>query len=926
MMKTNKATSGVAHDFNKKTKGKTTLFNVDQIPIALQNIPSWILWGFRQINGKLTKVPLNKLHHLTVGTDPAYGYPFKDVCKYVHGGEGLGFILSQNVVCVDVDNCIVDGKYDDIASKLLHEVPTYTEYSQSGTGIHLFYLDENHQFTNRRSSFELFSARKYVSVTGFQIDGLPTELSVLNGKTVELLMKYFPVKRKPINKTEKSTFTESNESILHIANLIGNKKFKRLFYDGNIEGYESHSEADAALLTFLALYTHCNKAQMKELFSMSELGKREKWQEEYYQTYQIDNVVDNIQTDDAKFNAVMLLNKFLLHPETLTSDVYLAAAICKDTPEFMDLWEDFYLFYKDNRKDMSIPLSEFNQQMKTAEKTLKQKQQNHVDEKLKSLANLTLPEPYDSINYITPPGYLLNKDGIYVMTKDGYQLICDSAIYITKMFTDYKSKEQKSQIYLYTEGCGWECLDMVDNTLITNAQKLSLALGKHNIQINSTNSPYLVKYFAKFCKANASTIQHCISTNKLGWVNSKFITPYNQTKYVIDTSVNEFAEHLKVRGNLENWCQIATKVFAHSAITRFILSASFATVLLEPLHARSFTVYLWGNSTSGKSTLFQLAASVWGTSEIVETFGCTLNAFIGKAVNRSSFPFIVDDKQQARENLNINRLIMTLNNGKSDGKMKKDSTLLPTWSWKTIGMFNGEDTLIENNATNGVHTRTLTIHADPLLLPVELSSSVWVDVVDKHCGHAGKLWVDYVNQLNFDELHEQYADLCECLRSNYPEYHPEHLSYVALVGITEKLVAEHIFHTTSDAENMMIKIITGLEKTDMISNSNSVWEHLISWIAKEKAHFKGSNMKAPLLSPCYGEYTGNYISIIKDCVEEEFKRWGNFNISKVLDDLHQSGHLIPYCEKSSNKIRKLWNTTINGCKNIKVIKIKLPTE
>ena len=197
--------------FNKKSGASKTLFSIKGIPETLQKIPSWCLWGFREINGKPTKVPLNKLHRMTDGTNPSYGYPFSDVCKHVQKTEGLGFILSNNVVCVDIDKCIIEGKFNELANTLLNEIPTYTEYSQSGTGLHLFYLDKDHQFTNRKNTFELFSARKYVSVTGFHIDDLPIDLSTLDGKTIELLTKYFPITTTSANITGENTPDNVND-------------------------------------------------------------------------------------------------------------------------------------------------------------------------------------------------------------------------------------------------------------------------------------------------------------------------------------------------------------------------------------------------------------------------------------------------------------------------------------------------------------------------------------------------------------------------------------------------------------------------------------------------------------------------------------------------------------------------------------------
>ena len=53
--------------------------------------------------------------------------------------------------------------------------------------------------------------------------------------------------------------------------------FQRLFYDGDISGYPSHSEADLALMNRFPFWTNGNPRLMEELFSLSALGQRNKW-------------------------------------------------------------------------------------------------------------------------------------------------------------------------------------------------------------------------------------------------------------------------------------------------------------------------------------------------------------------------------------------------------------------------------------------------------------------------------------------------------------------------------------------------------------------------------------------------------------------------------------------------------------------------
>ena len=459
-------------------------------------------------------------------------------------------------------------------------------------------------------------------------------------------------------------------------------------------------------------------------------------------------------------------------------------------------------------------------------------------------------------------------------------------------------------------------MDSIDNSILNNSRLLAVELSSKISSINSNNCSQLVKYFDDFRIQNYPSIRRIKSTSKLGWNGVQFITPYTNGTYVFDGSSNMFSQSLRLKGNLTDWTSITSIVFQSSYIPRFIVSAGFASVLLKPLNSRPFTIYLWGTSTFGKSALYQLVASIWGMSEMILSFGSTLNGMIGSAVERDGFPFIIDDKQQRRNTLDINRLIMTINNGKSDTKMNKHSNIQNLKQFNVIGMFNGEEPLIEDNATNGVHTRTISLQLTSDLCFDK--SIIWNSIKDQNCGHAGKLFVETISHMDVSDLIQRKNAIFTQLRQQFPNHHEEHVNYVALVALTEELVCEYILHIPSQSNAMAVCILDSLQTKQELSNSEKFWEHLISWIAAENLHFKRPCVTP--LSPCYGEYKDSCLYITKAALEMEFKRWGNFSIQKVIDDLYSQGFLETYTE-GTGKLRKLWKVSINGIKRVPAIKI-----
>src|SRR5262249_27068088 len=71
--------------------------------------------------------------------------------------------------------------------------------------------------------------------------------------------------------------TDDDGLIQRIRKSKQSAKFRAFFDQGDITGYGSQSEADAALLEILAFWTERDAGRMERLFDRSALGRRAKW-------------------------------------------------------------------------------------------------------------------------------------------------------------------------------------------------------------------------------------------------------------------------------------------------------------------------------------------------------------------------------------------------------------------------------------------------------------------------------------------------------------------------------------------------------------------------------------------------------------------------------------------------------------------------
>lgn len=233
------------------------------------------------------------------------------------GANLAGFVLGGGFICLDYD--YVMGKDGDLTAgawEMLERLKgmtgdTYIETSQSGRGIHAFYKVEHvpdgfpdtlkiqlgepmdgMKTGNRLEVYTATGAGRYIAVTGNTMSHV---LDVADGGKILPYLLSLSGRDKQKGKQKAETTVPSTAgastkghagglSASEIPAIIEKSKsgalFKELFYDGNIRRYDNdESSADIALMNMLPFYCGGNAATMEEVFSMSALAKRSKWQE-----------------------------------------------------------------------------------------------------------------------------------------------------------------------------------------------------------------------------------------------------------------------------------------------------------------------------------------------------------------------------------------------------------------------------------------------------------------------------------------------------------------------------------------------------------------------------------------------------------------------------------------------------------------------
>lgn len=252
------------------------------IPEDLQRVQKWCIAGE-------DKSPYTHTGHRASVVNPEHWGDWYSVTTVAASrGAHIGFVLGEDdpFTCIDLDIKDADNESnpekwtspDQLAffHRVIEYFNSYTEYSRSGKGFHIWIRGDIGAGC-RRNGLEVYSRERFIISTGNVYRDMPIE------ERQWQLDEMLPLLQSPAE-TEKTVLVEvdailTDEQIWTRASEAANgEKFRTLWncnFEQNDLGYPSQSEADSSLMETLCFYSASNE-QVRRLFRLSELGKREK--------------------------------------------------------------------------------------------------------------------------------------------------------------------------------------------------------------------------------------------------------------------------------------------------------------------------------------------------------------------------------------------------------------------------------------------------------------------------------------------------------------------------------------------------------------------------------------------------------------------------------------------------------------------------
>ncbi len=183
-----------------------TSIDFNCIPTALIERSQWVVW--KAEHG--TKVPYDAKTGTTAqSNDPATWADYATVVAVAASYAGIGYVFSADdpYTGIDLDDCLVNGQVLPWAEQVLLALHSYAEISPSGTGIKVWVegttptsakpkkekIPADLIPTDAPGTIEIYSERRFFTVTGWHVDGCPRDIQPANGALTRLYEALKPV-------------------------------------------------------------------------------------------------------------------------------------------------------------------------------------------------------------------------------------------------------------------------------------------------------------------------------------------------------------------------------------------------------------------------------------------------------------------------------------------------------------------------------------------------------------------------------------------------------------------------------------------------------------------------------------------------------------------------------------------------------------
>ncbi|MFZ4964796.1 DUF927 domain-containing protein [Pseudomonas sp. Mn2068] len=363
---------------------------------------------------------------------------------------------------------------------------------------------------------------------------------------------------------------------------------------------------------------------------------------------------------------------------------------------------------------------------------------SQADEETEAPAKPKTPakRPAKSKNDLMPGGFRLTPEGVFYAGDDGEARPVCSPLEIIARTRDEKGHNWGLLVEFDDPDGAKKRWNIPARTMTGDFGKdvlgplvdMGLRLAGSRSGRNARND--LQSYLGGFDSAQRARL-----VTRLGWHNNAFLLP--------DRQIGQHSEHLHFydagaqlppineEGTLEQWQSQIGRLCIGNHRLAFVVSTAFAGPLLSLLGHESGGFHFYGDSSGGKTTHLQVAASVYGGPRLVRSWRSTDNALESIAAAHSDGLLILDEIGMCDPRI-IGETVYMLGNGTGKARANdRGQASRSVQEWRLLFLSTGEKTLAQHMAEAN---KELKAGMEVRMLAVPANASKGLGMFDTLCG------------------------------------------------------------------------------------------------------------------------------------------------------------------------------------------------
>lgn len=460
--------------------------------------------------------------------------------------------------------------------------------------------------------------------------------------------------------------------------------------------------------------------------------------------------------------------------------------------------------------------------------------------------------------------WISDGNGVRESTPAGERLICPHPIFPIGRSEDIMTG-QAGLTVAFSNRSRWRTVT-ADRSVLAKKAGIVEVLAGAGAAVTDATATALSRYLMEV--DSLSSLPTKQTASRCGWHkrdNQLEFIPFVEDVELVAPDNAQLAAGIRQNGTISG-SVYALRMARRSLPVRIAIAASFASVLVNPLHCLPFIVHLWSPvSGTGKTVALMGGSSVWGNPDALRmNFNTTRVALEQRAGFLNNLPMCVDELQLARRGDGAGiAYLLSEAEGRSRGRPNGGTRTKLTWQ-NTI-VTTGESPLTGDGDGAGAVNRCISVSCGSE--PLFEDGHAMAEALRQDYGFAGPLFLQSLTDgKNLEGARRLFNEYLEQLKA-VDTTDKQRLSAAVLLT-ADNLAGAWVFGERLEDALQAEDLAPYLAPSSAVDVGQRALDYVAGWITEKSAHFMGRHARVPDGADLYGLFdNGGNVRIIKKVLD-----------------------------------------------------------